>query len=650
MKNIVLKIQQGDLFRFIESEERGELIVGSGRGADISVRSASVQPRQVRLFCKNNVWYAEDLSQEDSRCEVRLGGKKFRKPVVKFDGELTLCKAGDKKREEIARISAVRQFSRKRGDHFDLTQKTVTAIGSGEGCDIRIPSPLVSEKHCFIVFDGESCYIEDAHSSGGTYVNNKKIKRQKLSDHDRISIPSAAYIFYRNRLLFSTSAAGIQIDAVGVNKQVNDRAARGKISLVTDVSFRIGAGEFVAIVGGSGAGKSTLLDCLNGMRPATSGKIYYDTNDYYENMNSYRGVVGYVPQRDILHEDLKVWDSLRYTAMLRTRAGLSNEELCARVTGAIADVRLQGKEHLRISSLSGGQKKRVSIAMELLSDPKVIFLDEPTSGLSPDLDMEMMELLSDLSKKGRTIVVITHAMENLDKCDRVLFLGRGGRVCYYGAAEGAFRWFNRRSYSRIFAALSDEETSESFAKKYRRSAQYGELFAAFGEEYGKNDMLPPEKDDTPAVWEKPPKPIAQADTGKKRPKNGGNAAQEATDVPQTAPNAAEGEEPEQKPKRRRAAKKRAENAPAAELADNAPAVADGADESVAVGAATASGKAADAAFTAGNAAAKGQAADTADGAEPQAQSGARRRSKTRKAQKQSARETDQSAADGEADE
>ena len=211
--------------------------------------------------------------------------------------------------------------------------------------------------------------------------------------------------------------------------------------------------------------------------------------------------------------------------------------------------------------------------MELLSDPKVIFLDEPTSGLSPDLDMEMMELLSDLSKKGRTIVAITHAMENLDKCDRVLFLGRGGRVCYYGAAEGAFRWFNRRSYSRIFAALSDEETSEAFAGKYRRSAQYRELFGAFGEEYGKNDMLPPEKEETPApAWEKPPKPIGQTDTGKKRAAKAGNAAQEM-------PGAAEAEEPAPRPQRRRAAKKRAENAPAAELADGARSDADGeADE------------------------------------------------------------------------
>ena len=144
--------------------------------------------------------------------------------------------------------------------------------------------------------------------------------------------------------------------------------------------------------------------------------------------------------------------------------------------------------------------------MELLSDPKVIFLDEPTSGLSPDLDMEMMVLLKDLSKKGRTIVVITHAMENIDKCDRVAFLGRGGRLCYYGAAKDAFRWFNRRSYSRIFAALADEETSEAFAKKYRRTDYYKELYGQLVEEYGKGCCLPPEEEiEGEAAWEKAPR-------------------------------------------------------------------------------------------------------------------------------------------------
>ena len=139
-----------------------------------------------------------------------------------------------------------------------------------------------------------------------------------------------------------------------MTKLVQDKNARGKISLVTGVSFRIEAGEFVAVVGGSGAGKSTLLDCINGMRPATGGKIYYDTNDYYENMNSYKGVVGYVPQKDILHDDLPLEKALFYTARLRIRADLSKEETLKRVREAIADVKLTGKERLRVSALSGG--------------------------------------------------------------------------------------------------------------------------------------------------------------------------------------------------------------------------------------------------------------------------------------------------------
>lgn len=507
MKNLILKTEEGDLFRFTDSEERTELTIGSRRTADIVVKSQYVEPVQVRLLLKNNIWYAEDMTPENARSVVLLDGRRFKRPMVKFDGVLSIRRAGKKEKADIVRISAVKQFSRKKPkNNFDLTAKTVTTVGSGEGCDIRVDNPLVSEKHFFIVFDGQNCYVEDAHSVSGTYVNNKKVKRQKLNDYDRLSIPSAAYIFYRNALLFSTAEGGIRIDAVDVCKRVQDRNARGKISLVTNVTFRIEAGAFVAVVGGSGAGKSTLLDCINGMRPATDGKIYYDTNDYYENMNTYKGVVGYVPQRDIMHDDLTLWDALRYTALLRTRADLSKEELAARVNAAIADVHLQGKERLRISSLSGGQKKRVSIAMELLSDPKVIFLDEPTSGLSPDLDMEMMELLKDLSKKGRTIVVITHAMENIDKCDRVAFLGRGGRLCYYGPAQEAFRWFNRRSYSRIFAALADEETSEAFAKKYRRSPYYKELYGQLVEEYGKGCCLPPEAEtETEAAWEKAPR-------------------------------------------------------------------------------------------------------------------------------------------------
>jgi len=164
-----------------------------------------------------------------------------------------------------------------------------------------------------------------------------------------------------------------------------------------------------------------------------------------------------------------LFDSLRYTASMRIKNGITKKEIDEIVKQVIAEVKLEGKEHLKISMLSGGQKKRVSIAMELLSNPKIIFLDEPTSGLSPDLDYEIMSLLKDLSKKGRTIVIITHAMENIGLCDKIAFLGKGGRLCYYDKPEKILTYFKTTDYSRIFYKLSDEQISIQYAEKYRTS-------------------------------------------------------------------------------------------------------------------------------------------------------------------------------------
>lgn len=483
--NLILKIQEGELFRFFDAESREEISVGSARTCDICIKSQIVSAKQAVLYKDGGVWMVHDFTPEGARSEILVGGKRPKRNPAPFGGELSIRRAGDKK-TVIAEISAVKQVSRRHDKkRIDLTERTVTTVGSGEKCDVRVNNPMVDEKHFFIVYDGGRCYIEDCRSTNGTYVNNKKVKRAQLNDYDRISIPSAAYVFYNNKLLFSTSVAGIQIDVVHISKEVPDKYSKTrKVTLVNDVSFRIEAGSFVAIVGGSGAGKSTVLDCINGIRPATGGKIYYDTNDYYENINSYKGVIGCVPQRDVMHDDLTVEDALYFTALLRMRSSMKKNEVMEWVYKAIEDVKLQGRETLKISSLSGGQKKRVSIAMELLSDPKVIFLDEPTSGLSPDLDLEMMDLLKELSKKGRTIVVVTHAMENLDKCDKVAFLGCGGRLCYYGKQAEVFRYFNKKSYSRIFASLTDEETCKAFEARYKNGEYYKELNASFERLYG----------------------------------------------------------------------------------------------------------------------------------------------------------------------
>ena len=579
MDNIILKVTYGELFEFFDSDAKSSFVIGSKRSCDLVVKATFAAPEQIRCVRRDGVWYAEDLTPEGGKSEVLSGGKRFRRPVVRLDDELVIRKVGDKRSADAVTITPVRKISRRRGgDKLDLTKKTITLVGRNPSCDLTVDNPMVSEKHFRIVYDGKQCFIEDLHSINGTYVNNRKIRRAALKDYDRISIPTAAYVFYDKKLLYSTSAAGIQVDCVGVRKEVVDRGGHGgRICIVNNVSFRIEPGDFVAIVGGSGAGKSTLLDCMNGLRPATDGEIYYDTNSYYENIRSYKDLMGYVPQRDIMHDDLPLAEGLYYTALLRMKTSMKKDAVMSRVREAIRDVRLTGSERVRISSLSGGQRKRASIAMELLADPKVIFLDEPTSGLSPDLDLEMMDLLRDLSRKGRTIVVITHAMENLDKCDKIAFLGKGGRLCYYGDYDGIFRYFNRRSYSRIFAALTDEKTSELFERKYRASEYYKRLHRVFVATYGDMTatLMPPlAKYTLDDEGEEQTAPESRKER-RRRKKNGtdaSRAAETAVAATETAPegeNGADGAETREVPEER--AEQAAEAATAPDSAAAAPA-------------------------------------------------------------------------------
>lgn len=466
--NILLKVTHDEIYTFFNSEDLEEFILGN-KHCQLQVKNSNVEPYHIK-FKFDGSWTIQDISQHKT---VKVGKKTIADKVIKIkEGDIIGIYPPNSKREKpsitvevIKKINA--HYNHSKMTAINLTNKNEYIIGREESNDIFVDNLQVDKKHCKIVYDGKDCYIEDTHSINGTFLNNRRIKRAKLSNYDRISIASAAYTFYDYKLLTSKSANGIEIEAQNVEKIVPDSKTRQKISLLDNISMKILAGEFVAIVGGSGAGKSTFLDCINGVRPCTGGKILYDENDYYENINSYRGVVGNVPQKDIMHDDLTVEKGLYYTAKIRMRADLTKDDVLRRVKNAIADVKLQGKEKLKISALSGGQKKRVSIAMELLADPKVIFLDEPTSGLSPDLDLEMMELLKELATKGRTIVVITHNMDNLFKCDRVAFLGRGGRLCYYDKSEKMFEYFKLDSYSKIFALLSNEKKSIEYAEKYR---------------------------------------------------------------------------------------------------------------------------------------------------------------------------------------
>lgn len=251
---------------------------------------------------------------------------------------------------------------------------------------------------------------------------------------------------------------------------------RNQRTLLNNISLSIPQRSFVALVGSSGAGKSTLMEALSGLRKAVGGTIYYNGQDYYENIEAFKTQIGYVPQDEIIHRDLTVERVLSYTARLRLPKDFKPEQIEQRINEVLDDVEMSHRRKNLVRQLSGGQRKRVSIALELLAKPSLFFLDEPTSGLDPGLDRRMMMLLRKLADKGHTIVLVTHATSNITVCDYVCFLAPGGNLAYYGPPEGARSYFKQSDFAEIYGMLDPGDSSQELAlekaEEFRQSDDF----------------------------------------------------------------------------------------------------------------------------------------------------------------------------------
>jgi len=254
---------------------------------------------------------------------------------------------------------------------------------------------------------------------------------------------------------------GVHIQAAGLIQTA------GKRKLLNDVSFEVKPGELVAIVGGSGAGKTTLLDALAGVRPAHSGEVRFDDVSVYQNLQVFRSVLGYVPQDDIIHADLPLRRTLRYAAQLRLPGATSSQAIDVAVARAMEQLGLTERAEVTVGALSGGQRKRASIAVELLTNPRVFFLDEPTSGLDPSTAADLVQLLQRLALSGSTVVFTTHSIQDLGYCGRVVFLARGGFLAFFGAPAEALRYFEVERIEQIYQRLERELSPEEWGRKFQ---------------------------------------------------------------------------------------------------------------------------------------------------------------------------------------
>jgi ABC-type multidrug transport system ATPase subunit len=256
------------------------------------------------------------------------------------------------------------------------------------------------------------------------------------------------------------TARGVEIVALGLRKTV-----KGGVQVLNDVSLAVRPGELVAIVGGSGAGKTTLLKALAGVRPADEGEVWFDGVELYRNLDAFRTLLGYVPQDDIIHAELPLERTLRYAARLRLPASVPSAEIDARVEDALTTLELAERADVRVGALSGGQRKRASIAVELLTCPHVFFLDEPTSGLDPASGAELLRVLRDLADGGSTVVFTTHAVQDLGRCDRLVFLARNGHLAFAGTVPEALRYFGVERIEDVYDRLA-EQTHEEWGRRF----------------------------------------------------------------------------------------------------------------------------------------------------------------------------------------
>jgi ABC-type multidrug transport system ATPase subunit len=246
-------------------------------------------------------------------------------------------------------------------------------------------------------------------------------------------------------------------------------------------SLSIQPQEFVAIIGGSGSGKSTLMRSLNGAARATGGQVRVNGEDFYTHYAQFQPIIGYVPQRDIVQENLSIYQTLWFAGRLR----FPNEPVASikqRIKRALDALELTDYQERLVKNLSGGQRKRVSIAVELMADPRLLFLDEPSSGLDPGLDYALMDTLRRLADRGHNVVIVTHTTLNVDMCDQLALVARGN-LAYYGPPRDALTFFNVKDFPEIYnrvqqipddnsAKLNPNEAGKKWAEKYRQSPVY----------------------------------------------------------------------------------------------------------------------------------------------------------------------------------
>lgn len=423
--------------------------LGRGEGVDILVKHAMVSRRHCRFFFQDGHWILEDLGSahgtflsgakvKETKISEDVVGKLGGKQGIDF--QIKYLNVGHSEREE-ANQAVLKLTDRPR---IQLAQRV--RIGTDSRNDWIVNDLTASPFHAEISRNSQGRYeLIDLNSLNGVFINGRKSNRVLLQEEDIIRIGQQQKRFTSDGLEETNGVKGARVKLNGISY-----VADSNVTLLRNVNLNLGPATLTAIVGPSGAGKSTLMDIITGKKRVSGGS----REIRLENEEGECTNIGFVPQADILHTKLTVRQALKYGADLRFPSSTPRMKKSQRIDEVLKLVELDSRADLRIDKLSGGQRKRCSIALELLSQPDVLVLDEPTSGLDPGLDLHFMELMRKLTLVGQTVIVVTHAVDNVDLCDNVVLLRTGGTIAYFGPPQTILKSTNEPSWAHLFRSVS----------------------------------------------------------------------------------------------------------------------------------------------------------------------------------------------------
>jgi len=417
----------------------GKIILGRDGGCDVVISSPLASFRHARIESDQAHWIVTDLG---SRNGTTVDGVTIAKPTPLHDGAaigiadtrivVSLSHA------PVGQAAPHHQPPIRRD--LRLPSHGEIVLGRDPDCDLPLPNPNVSWRHAAISVDGGQITLRDLGSRNGTHLNGRVVRVAPVTIPSEITIGPFA-LAVGHGTVTPRAAPAVVLEVCGVRYKVEDSEP--------EIDLRIGAGELVAVIGESGAGKTTLLRAITADMPVLSGQLRLGG----ESLERRRWDIGYVPQHDIVHPSLTVEQSLWCSARLRLPPDQTEPELRARLDTIMEALAINRHAHKRNDEISGGERKRVSVATELLGDPRLLVLDEPTSGLDPLWDARMMEVLQRRATGETSVLFVTHTTKWLGACSRLLVMARGGQIVFDGPPEAAPARFDAKSHDEIYERL-----------------------------------------------------------------------------------------------------------------------------------------------------------------------------------------------------